>query len=80
MFRIACGPRLANNYGFMSPLAPAALPPPVRRAAPAKNLGLQIQQKLRERILHWHYPPGHHLGEQELCDELSASRIPVREA
>jgi DNA-binding GntR family transcriptional regulator len=43
-------------------------------------LGLQIQQKLRERILHWHYPPGHHLGEQELCDELSASRIPVREA
>jgi DNA-binding GntR family transcriptional regulator len=44
------------------------------------NLVLQIQQKLRERILGWHYPPGHHLGEQELCDELDASRIPVREA
>jgi DNA-binding GntR family transcriptional regulator len=44
------------------------------------NLGLQIQVKLRERILRWHYPPGHHLGEQELCDELEASRIPVREA
>jgi DNA-binding GntR family transcriptional regulator len=44
------------------------------------NLGLQIQRKLRERILHWHYPPGHHLGEQAICDELSASRIPVREA
>ena len=48
--------------------------------ASPKNLGLQIQQKLRDRILHWHYPPGHHLGEQELCDELNASRIPVREA
>lgn len=36
--------------------------------------------KLRERILNWHYPPGHHLGEQVLCDELAASRIPVREA
>ena len=41
---------------------------------------MQIQVKLRERILRWHYPPAHHLGEQELCDELSASRIPVREA
>ena len=51
-----------------------------RRKAPAPTLGSQIQQKLRERILRWHYPPGHHLGEQELCDELNASRIPVREA
>ena len=56
--------------------------PPTKRAAPrpASGLGLQIQLKLRERILRWHYPPGHHLGEQELCDELEASRIPVREA
>lgn len=55
---------------------------PTKRAAPraTSNLGLQIQLKLRERILRWHYPPGHHLGEQELCDELEASRIPVREA
>jgi len=61
--------------------SPAAAPArPVRRMASPKNLGLQIQQQLRERILHWHYPPGHHLGEQELCDELKASRIPVREA
>lgn len=49
-------------------------------ARTTSNLGLQIQVKLRERILRWHYPPGHHLGEQELCDELEASRIPVREA
>lgn len=56
--------------------------PPTKRAAArtTSNLGLQIQLKLRERILRWHYPPGHHLGEQELCDELEASRIPVREA
>jgi len=55
---------------------------PVKRGASraSSGLGLQIQLKLRERILRWHYAPGHHLGEQELCDELAASRIPVREA
>jgi DNA-binding GntR family transcriptional regulator len=35
---------------------------------------------LRARILNWHYPPGRHLGEEMLCAEFSASRIPVREA
>ena len=59
-----------------------ATPPPTKSEGKPSddNLGLQIQRKLRERILHWHYPPGHHLGEQAICDELSASRIPVREA
>lgn len=42
--------------------------------------GSQVLATLRERILNWHYPPGHHLGEQSLCDEFAASRIPVREA
>lgn len=46
----------------------------------ASALGQQVLVKLRERILNWHYPPGHHLGEQTLCDELATSRIPVREA
>jgi len=44
------------------------------------QLGVQVLASLRERILNWHYPPGHHLGEQALCNEFSASRIPVREA
>lgn len=44
------------------------------------QLSQQIVRSLRERILSWHYPPGHHLGEQALCAEFSASRIPVREA
>ena len=64
----------------MSAPPDAAPARPSRRLASPNSLGLQIQQKLRERILRWHYPPGHHLGEQELCDELQASRIPVREA
>jgi DNA-binding GntR family transcriptional regulator len=64
----------------MSPPAPRDSVRATPRPAPPDTLGLQILQKLRERILHWHYPPGHHLGEQELCDELNASRIPVREA
>jgi DNA-binding GntR family transcriptional regulator len=44
------------------------------------HLGAQILSQLRRRILDWHYPPGHHLGEQGICDEFSASRVPVREA
>ena len=44
------------------------------------HLGAQILTTLRERVLAWHYPPGHHLAEVALCAEFSASRIPVREA
>lgn len=44
------------------------------------NLSVRIESLLRERILNWSYPPGHHLGEIALCAEFSASRIPVREA
>lgn len=55
--------------------------PAKRSGSPSSGgLGLQIQSKLRERILRWQYPPGHHLGEQELCDELETSRITIREA
>lgn len=45
-----------------------------------KNISVRIQKLLRERILDWSYPPGHHLGEIALCAEFQASRIPVREA
>lgn len=45
-----------------------------------KNISVRIQNLLRERILDWSYPPGHHLGEIALCAEFKASRIPVREA
>ncbi|MCX6950935.1 MAG: GntR family transcriptional regulator, partial [Verrucomicrobia bacterium] len=44
------------------------------------HLGKEILRNLRERILNWHYPPGRHLGEEMLCAEFAASRIPVREA
>lgn len=49
-------------------------------AQTSKQLAPEILRTLRERILSWHYPPGRHLGEQVLCAEFSASRIPVREA
>ncbi|HRE79926.1 MAG TPA: GntR family transcriptional regulator [Opitutaceae bacterium] len=45
-----------------------------------QDLSARIYAQLRERILNWQYPPGHHLGEQPLCAEFSASRIPIREA
>lgn len=48
--------------------------------ASSSQLGLMVLRELRSRILNWHYPPGHHLSEPELCAEFSASRIPVREA
>lgn len=52
-----------------------------KKPAPAsRHLGKEILRSLRERILNWHYPPGRHLGEEMLCAEYSASRIPVREA
>lgn len=43
-------------------------------------MGGRIAGILRDRILNWLYPPGFHLGEQAICDEFTASRIPVREA
>jgi DNA-binding GntR family transcriptional regulator len=45
-----------------------------------KQLSHRIAAAIRDRILNWQYPPGYHLGERVLCDEFSASRIPVREA
>jgi DNA-binding GntR family transcriptional regulator len=45
-----------------------------------KNIGIRILTLLRQRILNWSYPPGHHLGEICLCNEFDSSRIPVREA
>ncbi|MCX6936927.1 MAG: GntR family transcriptional regulator [Verrucomicrobia bacterium] len=44
------------------------------------QLGHRILQQIRQRILNWSYPPGHHLGEPELSEEFAASRVPVREA
>lgn len=44
------------------------------------QLGQRILQQIRQRILNWSYPPGHHLGEPELSEEFAASRVPVREA
>lgn len=55
-----------------------------RRKAPVapspSQLSGKITQQIRERILNWHYPPGHHLGEHALCAEFGSSRVPVREA
>ncbi len=48
--------------------------------ASTNQLGYRILQEIRRRILNWHYPPGHHLGEPELSEEFAASRVPVREA
>ncbi|MDP3072207.1 MAG: GntR family transcriptional regulator [Opitutaceae bacterium] len=62
-----------DSYSAKTTLADAPPPPP-------SQLAVQILRTLRERILNWHYPPGRHLGEQVLCEEFSASRIPVREA
>ena len=46
----------------------------------SNQLGYKILHEIRERILSWRYPPGHHLGEPELSEEFAASRVPVREA
>ncbi len=35
---------------------------------------------LKERIIHWKYPPGHRFTEEALVEEFGVSRSPVREA
>lgn len=49
----------------------------MREKAP---LSAQIFATLKQRIIHWRYPPGHRLAEEELCQEFGVSRVPVREA
>lgn len=44
------------------------------------RLGSHIVETLKQRILHWEYPPGHPLGEESLSREFAVSRSPVREA
>ena len=44
------------------------------------NLSASIVATLKERIIHWQYPPEHRLTEAELCQKFSVSRSPVREA
>jgi DNA-binding GntR family transcriptional regulator len=44
------------------------------------NLSASIVATLKERIIHWQYPPEHRLTEAELCQKFGVSRSPVREA
>lgn len=44
------------------------------------NLSERVYNTVKQRILQWEYPPGHHLTEDALCEEFEVSRIPVREA
>lgn len=61
-----------------SPVAPAQR---TRTSRLEKNrLGTVIVETLKERILHWEYPPGYPLGEEALGKEFEVSRSPIREA
>ncbi|HMF85058.1 MAG TPA: GntR family transcriptional regulator, partial [Nitrospiraceae bacterium] len=44
------------------------------------NLSASIVATLKERIIHWEYPPEHRLTEADLCQKFGVSRSPVREA
>ncbi len=46
----------------------------------ASALSTEVFTALKERIIHWEYPPAHRFTEEELCDEFGVSRSPVREA
>ena len=43
-------------------------------------LSTEVFNALKERIIHWEYPPAHRFTEEELCEEFGVSRSPVREA
>lgn len=44
------------------------------------NLSSDVFKVLKDRIIHWHYPPDHRFTEESLCEEFGVSRSPVREA
>lgn len=45
-----------------------------------RDLSAEVIERLKHRIIHWEYPPGHRFVEQELSNEFRISRSPVREA
>ena len=47
---------------------------------PSPSLSAEIFTVLKERIVRWHYPPGHRFTEAGLCSEFGVSRSPIREA
>jgi DNA-binding GntR family transcriptional regulator len=51
-----------------------------RGKTPFSNLSASIVATLKERIIHWQYPPEHRLTEADLCQKFGVSRSPVREA
>ncbi|MGJ3241689.1 MAG: GntR family transcriptional regulator [Opitutales bacterium] len=63
----------------MPPKSPA-VPATRTGTPPGKAAENSIYELLRDRIIAWRYPPGYHLGEQQLCEEFAVSRVPIREA
>jgi DNA-binding GntR family transcriptional regulator len=51
-----------------------------RGEKPFSNLSGSIVETLKERIIHWQYPPEHRFTEAELSQKFGVSRSPVREA
>lgn len=47
---------------------------------PSPNLSGDVFNSLKDRIIHWNYPPGYRFTEESLCEEFGVSRSPVREA
>jgi len=50
------------------------------KKTPSPNLNSDVFNTLKDRIIHWHYPPDYRLTEEGLCEEFGVSRSPVREA
>ena len=50
------------------------------KKTPSPNLNSDVFNTLKDRIIHWHYPPDYRLTEEVLCEEFGVSRSPVREA
>jgi len=50
----------------------------LRRPSPARERFEQLYRTIRDRICLFDYPPGGRLSEEELAEEFSVSRTPVR--
>jgi len=51
-----------------------------QKPAITDDLCATVVKSLKDHIIHWEYPPGYRLLENDLCDEYGVSRSPAREA
>lgn len=72
--------RYTRGQGFQNPLRSAALTRTPLAPITYRTLNDIVTDQLRDAILRGQFPPGTTLNQRDIADQLSVSRMPVREA